>query len=177
METENYLKEHIRQLEENLLNPEVRSSRTELKKLLADDFFEFGSSGKVLYKGEDIAEDGIRIVRMTLSDFELHPLSESIVLSTYRIFNEDSKQHSLRSSIWKLNEDKWKMVFHQGTKTDLSVWIPFFNKRNRIVEQGKLNKDIEIILLLMWGEYMLKRIYVVRHCEAEAVMEILFRYC
>lgn len=121
MKTENYLKEHIRQLEENLLNPEVRSSRTELKKLLADDFFEFGSSGKILYKGEDIAKDGIRIVRMTLSNFELHPLSECIVLSTYRIFNEDSKQYSLRSSIWKLNEGNWKMVFHQGTKTNLSV--------------------------------------------------------
>jgi hypothetical protein len=119
--TDSYLKEHIRHLEENLLNPEVRSSKMELKKLLADEFFEFGSSGKVLYKGEDIAEDGIGIVRMTLSDFELHPLSETIVLATYRIFNEDSKQHSLRSSIWKLNEGSWKMVFHQGTKTDLPV--------------------------------------------------------
>jgi hypothetical protein len=79
---------------------EVCSLRTELKKLLADDFFEFGSSGKILNKGEDIAEDGIRIVRMTWSDFELHLLSESIVLSTYRIINEHSKQYSLRSSIW-----------------------------------------------------------------------------
>lgn len=23
--------------------------------------------------------------------------------------------HSLRSSIWKLNNDRWKMIFHQGT--------------------------------------------------------------
>jgi hypothetical protein len=119
--TDYYLKEHIRHLEENLLKPEVRSSRKELKKLLADEFFEFGSSGKVLYRGEEIAENGIGIVRMTLSDFELHLLSETIVLATYRIFNEESKQHSLRSSIWKLNEGRWKMVFHQGTKTDLPI--------------------------------------------------------
>ncbi len=42
---------------EKPISSEVRSLRTELKKLLADDFFEFGSSGKILYKGEDIAED------------------------------------------------------------------------------------------------------------------------
>jgi hypothetical protein len=119
--TDHYLKEHIRHLEGNLLKPEVRSSRTELKKLLADEFFEFGSSGKILYRGEEIAADGIGIVRMIMSDFELHPLSESIVLATYRIFNEESKQHSLRSSIWKLNEGRCKMVFHQGTKTDLPI--------------------------------------------------------
>jgi hypothetical protein len=72
MKTDNILKDHIRQLEENLLKPEVRSSRAELKKLLSDDFFEFGSSGKVLYTDEDIADDGIGIVKMKLSDFEIH---------------------------------------------------------------------------------------------------------
>lgn len=112
------LKEHIRQLEENLLSPEVRSSRAELKKLLADGFFEFGSSGRVLYKDEDLAEDGIGIIKAKLSDFEIHPLSDDIVLATYRTFNEISNQHSLRSSIWKQSEGEWKMVFHQGTKTE-----------------------------------------------------------
>jgi hypothetical protein len=118
MKTNNYLNDHIRQLEEKLLNPEVRSSKMELKKLLDDSFFEFGSSGRVLYKDEDIEDGGIGIVKMRMSDFELHPLSDSVVLATYRIFNEDSKQHSLRSSIWKMNEGSWKMVFHQGTKTN-----------------------------------------------------------
>jgi hypothetical protein len=111
------LKEHIKQLEEKLLTPEVRSSKTELKKLLADEFFEFGSSGRVLYKDEDF-EGGIGIIKVTLSDFDIHPLSENIVLATYRTFNEQTKQHALRSSIWKQNEGVWKMVFHQGTKTN-----------------------------------------------------------
>lgn len=111
------LKVHIKQLEEKLLTPEVLSSKTELKKLLADEFFEFGSSGRVLYKDEDF-ESGIGIIRVTLSDFDIHPLSENIVLATYRTFNEQTKQHALRSSIWKQNEGVWKMVFHQGTKTD-----------------------------------------------------------
>lgn len=114
------LKEHIKHLEEKLLTSEVRSSKTELKKLLADEFFEFGSSGRVLYKNDDFEDGGIGIIKAALSDFDIHHLSENIVLATYRTFNEETKQHALRSSIWKLNEGVWKMVFHQGTKTDPS---------------------------------------------------------
>lgn len=118
MKTDPDLKHHLMQLEENLLKPEVRSSKAELERLLADEFFEFGSSGRVLYKDEEITEEGIGIVKMELKDFEIHLLSDEIVLATYRIFNESSNQHSLRSSIWKKKSDGWKMVFHQGTKTD-----------------------------------------------------------
>lgn len=114
------LKNHLQELEEKLLTPEVRSSKTELKKLLANEFFEFGSSGRVLYKDENF-EGGIGIIKVKFSDFEIHPLSEEIVLATYRTFNEETKQHALRSSIWKLNEGEWKMVFHQGTKTNPSL--------------------------------------------------------
>ena len=111
------LKQQLLQLEEKLLQPEVRASKEELKNLLADNFFEFGSSGKVLYKDENICEMTLGEVRMQLSDFEIHPLSEEIILTTYRIYNELNQQHSLRSSIWKLVDGRWKMHFHQGTKT------------------------------------------------------------
>jgi hypothetical protein len=121
MKASEELVNHIRELEEKLLTPEVRSSKSELQNLLADDFFEIGSSGRLLYKDEEISEDGIGIVKMKLSDFELHPLADELVLATYRIFNELNNQHSLRSSIWKQHEGIWKMVFHQGTKTNTSV--------------------------------------------------------
>ena len=70
------LKKHLRQLEEDLLKPEVRTSRDQLKKLLADDFFEIGSSGRILFKNEDIPEAGIGIVKMKMSDFKstLYPV-------------------------------------------------------------------------------------------------------
>jgi hypothetical protein len=121
MKIDNNLKIHIKQLEEKLLTPEVRSSKSELQKLLADDFFEIGSSGKLLYKDEEIAADGIGLVKMKLSEFEIHPLSDELVLATYRIFNELANQHSLRSSIWKRHDGIWKMIFHQGTKTTPSL--------------------------------------------------------
>lgn len=87
---------------------------------MAEGFFEFGCSGKVLYKENNISKEGIGAVKMKMSEFDVHPLADSVVLATYRIFNEESKQHSLRSSIWKLEKDGWKMVFHQGTKTEAS---------------------------------------------------------
>ncbi|MFF2876175.1 DUF4440 domain-containing protein [Gottfriedia sp. NPDC057991] len=116
MESLHSLKEHLCMLEERLLKPEIRTSQVELKKLLANEFFEFGSSGRVLYK--DQLENGIGTVKMTLSDFEIHPLSDEITLVTYRIFNEVKKQDSLRSSIWKFKDGQWKMYFHQGTPTE-----------------------------------------------------------
>lgn len=109
MEGLSSLRECLYQLEERLLKPGVRTSQKELKKILAADFFEFGSSGKVLYK------NGIGVVKMTLSDFEVHPLSKDVALTTYQIFNEMNNQHSLRSSIWKFREGRWQMYFHQGT--------------------------------------------------------------
>ncbi|WP_449603007.1 nuclear transport factor 2 family protein [Paenibacillus sp. Marseille-Q9583] len=109
------IKNELLQLEKRLLEPEVRSSAKELSKLLADDFFEFGSSGKIWSKKEGLSPNGIGVVRMRLSDFDIYPLSEDIVLTTYKIFNEEKIQHSLRSSVWKYKDAKWQMVFHQGT--------------------------------------------------------------
>ena len=117
MKSESSLKEHLCHLEEKLLKPEIRSSQTELSNLLADNFFEIGSSGRMLYKEKGIGEKGIGLVKMTLSDFEIHPLSEEIILTTYRIYDEIKNQHSLRSSIWKFKNGRWQMSFHQGTKT------------------------------------------------------------
>ncbi|MBN8191793.1 DUF4440 domain-containing protein [Bacillus sp. NTK074B] len=110
------LKKKLQQLELDLLKPEIRASKTELTRILADDFFEIGSSGKILYKDEEISDGGIGSVRMTMDHFDIHPLSDEIVLATYRICNEEMQQHSLRSSIWKVIDERWQMVFHQGTR-------------------------------------------------------------
>ncbi|UXH44100.1 DUF4440 domain-containing protein [Rossellomorea vietnamensis] len=110
------IKKKLHQLESILLKPEIRSSKTELTPILAKGFFEIGSSGKFLYQDEEISEEGIGVVKMTMDHFEVHPLSDEIVLATYRIFNEETEQHSLRSSIWKWADERWQMVFHQGTR-------------------------------------------------------------
>ncbi|KYD29494.1 DUF4440 domain-containing protein [Geobacillus sp. NFOSA3] len=115
MENQSLLKEHLYQLEKRLLEPETRTTPAELEKLLADDFFEFGSSGNVWYKKDCVGEGGLSVSKMTLYDFDIHPLSEDVVLTTYRVKDETRMQHTLRSSIWKFIDGRWQMFFHQGT--------------------------------------------------------------
>ncbi len=117
MKDKSKLKNHLLELEQQLLDPETRTSPTEIDKLLTDDFFEFGSSGNIWYKSDSVGGEGLTVRKMTLSDFEIYPLSDESVLATYRIKDETRKLNTLRSSIWKLVDGRWQMFFHQGTIT------------------------------------------------------------
>jgi hypothetical protein len=48
-------------------------------------------------------------------------LSNDCVLATYKLIEHnkinEKKKYSLRSSIWKCFDGRWKMFFHQGTLT------------------------------------------------------------
>ncbi|MET1013635.1 MAG: hypothetical protein ABWX61_03880 [Paenisporosarcina sp.] len=48
--TSSSLEAHIRELEEKLLQPDIRTSEIELDELLSNEFLEFTSSGKVKNK-------------------------------------------------------------------------------------------------------------------------------
>lgn len=130
MEKKSALEKQLFQLENKLLVPEIRTSKEELTNLLADNFFEFGSSGKVLYKDEEISEATLGIVQMTMSDFEIHLLSEEIVLATYRIYNEVNKQHSLRVRFGNLSMDSGRCIFIREQKFLDSFHALFFLKNS-----------------------------------------------
>ena len=107
------------ELENQLLKPEVRQSPCDIDRLLADEFVEFGSSGKTYNKHQSVG--GMPQARMSLSHFKAELLAPGVALTTYRVVKHDEPRpgmkHSLRSSIWKLKEGRWQMVFHQGTPT------------------------------------------------------------
>ncbi|CQR52811.1 hypothetical protein PRIO_1039 [Paenibacillus riograndensis SBR5] len=109
------LSKHICGLEEKLLTPEVRTSPQQLGLLLADEFVEYGSSGRVWHKKDLMGEEGAGMVELTLSEFALHPLSEDAVLATYKTLNAKNGGYTLRSSIWRCRDGLWQMLFHQGT--------------------------------------------------------------
>ena len=119
MENETETIEIIRLLEERLMRPEVRRSADDISRLLADDFVEFGSSGRILSKQEVI--DGLQredSVELIISDFRVKVFSHGVVLVTYQAIQNKSggqKNFSLRSSVWKLIEGRWQITFHQGT--------------------------------------------------------------
>ena len=116
----NDLRDHLIALERRLLEPEVRASRAELDRLLADDFLEFGASGVRFGKAEALARlPHEQPPEFTNQDFELRQLAADVALLTYRATlrrpGDPDPRYSLRSSLWKKNGEQWQMVFHQGT--------------------------------------------------------------
>lgn len=120
MATELSINEHLRSLEEKLLNPEVRKSSQELLRLLSDEFIEIGSSGKIYNKSQVIESlKNESEVYITIMNFKAMQLAPEVILLTYtassinKIINDT--RNSLRSSIWKKSDNQWQLVFHQGT--------------------------------------------------------------
>ena len=111
----------VRHLEEQLLEPEVRRSADQVDRLLADEFIEFGSSGAVYDKRRIIEalqyEEPGTTVRMV--DFTARAIASDVVLITYRSIREGTPYSRLRSSIWKLIDGQWQMIFHQGTPSEI----------------------------------------------------------
>lgn len=114
------LKEHLQQLEESHTGLEVRRSKEKLDAILADDFFEIGSSGYI-YDKKECLETGVVLTEMKLHNYEIYPLAHDIVLSTYFLVDTTRERNTLRSSIWKLIDGHWQLYFHQGTITPLQL--------------------------------------------------------
>ncbi|MCP3028451.1 DUF4440 domain-containing protein [Halobacillus sp. A5] len=117
---DNNLKEHLKAREQSHLDLNVRKSSAALDEILADDFWEIGSSGRMFDKKECL-DSGVSIAEMTMYNFEIQPLAPDVVLSTYFIENHTRKRNTLRSSIWKYIDGRWQLYFHQGTITNLQA--------------------------------------------------------
>lgn len=81
-----------------------------LMRLIADDFVEFGRSGRVWTR------DSLRrlleappTAPMPIDRFEVVRLSDAVALVTYR------GAMANRSSVWVRRDGRWQMRFHQGT--------------------------------------------------------------
>jgi hypothetical protein len=120
MNPEGSLIDHIRDLEEQMLRPGIRRSPAALGALIADHFVEFASDGRAYTKAQVIAalQHENRYSR-SLVEFRLQLLQDRVALATYRSVRRDEASgenvESLRSSLWIQRDDKWQVVFHQGT--------------------------------------------------------------
>jgi hypothetical protein len=116
--------EVFRKLEQELHRPDIRCSREAVSARLADDFLEFGSSGRVYDKvvvidalaNEAPAEN---TAVPEVHDFTAKMIAPDAVLVLYRSVRRPDDagptKTTLRSSIWKRVDGQWKMYFHQGT--------------------------------------------------------------
>lgn len=104
-------------LEKDLLQAEIRNTRKIVDELLADEFMEFCSSGRIAYKADTVESlSNETDFTVTADCFSPKELADDIVLLTYKSTNLQTGGVALRSSIWKFIDGRWQMIFHQGTK-------------------------------------------------------------
>ena len=104
----------VEELERELLGPLVRGDMGRTAVLLHPDFLEIGSSGRVWTRDAmmmALEEDpGERTDIEILGSDRIGP---GAVLLTYRNFARSGT--TLRSSLWVLDGERWRLRFHQGT--------------------------------------------------------------
>ena len=115
--------DELLKLETLLHKREIRSSACALSELLADEFVEFGSSGRIFNKSAIIAAlvSEIGNTQVSVEDFTVRELAPNIALVTYVVTKPFGApagvaRTSLRSSVWQMRDGRWQMIFHQGTK-------------------------------------------------------------
>lgn len=122
VQTTQTMNEELQSLELSFLDTNFRHSRNDIEPLIADDFLEFGSSGRSFDKAaviDFLVNEPDTIAQRTMSRFQAKELAPGVVLVTFRIDqvrrDGTAAPSSLRSSLWRRNDDRWQLVFHQGT--------------------------------------------------------------
>jgi len=107
---------HLIGMERSLCLAEVRAKPEAVGVLLAEDFREFGASGRVWSRAEilDVLAADVS-GEITSEGFVCQQLSAEVALLTYTSTDEATGRRALRSSVWRLEAGEWRMVFHQGT--------------------------------------------------------------
>ncbi|WP_077490794.1 ribonuclease HI family protein [Sinomonas mesophila] len=106
--------EAVVELEQELLDPEVRADYGQLAYLLHPDYSEVGASGRLWGREELIEElvDGPELqVRFELVDAAA--VGPDVVQLVYRTVGVQGS--ALRSSLWQRTDGRWRLRFHQGT--------------------------------------------------------------
>src|ERR1700676_5134341 len=112
----------LRKLEESLLDAAVRRAPERLRSLLAENFLEFGSSGRIWTRNciVELLSGETAFIAPAIEDFRGNFLADNVALVTYRTVRTDPDSgevsSSLRSSIWTHESGAWRARFHRGTR-------------------------------------------------------------
>ena len=104
--------------ERTLLDPAIRADRAALERWLDPEFTEIGQSGRLWTRAE-ILEDLLTTDQSAFETAELiepqvRQLAPDCYLLTYVV--RIGTRRSRRSSIWRLCDGQWRMIFNQGTR-------------------------------------------------------------
>ena len=101
-------------LEKELLRPDVRGDLGRTGMLLHPEFTEIGSSGRIWSREElMMALEGDPGETAEVDIISAERLSSNAMLLSYR--SHGRKGPALRSSIWLLDDGRWRLRFHQST--------------------------------------------------------------
>jgi hypothetical protein len=108
--------------EKAIVDAQKRRDVTAVDALLAEDFREIGSSGRMFCKSDVL--DGIKesqIVDCSFEEFRFLRVDSTCVIVTYvttatRILQGlEQSRRAYRSSTWVERNGAWRIIFHQGT--------------------------------------------------------------
>ena len=114
------MKNLILQYEKDFFRLEFCKNRKNLESRLSKDFLEYGKSGSV-YNRDDSISRLMKLPKDNLIEiiqFELNTLSDSVLLARYISHHKENNSYARRTSIWKIEDNEWKLYFHQGTSCD-----------------------------------------------------------
>ena len=98
------------------LDADNRTSKNYLNRL-HQNFIEIGQSGQLFTKA-DLAEKDLDGNDYVILDFHEHQLSDKSFLCMYTLWNKTGHTQSRRCSIWVYEDERWQLLFHQGTSVN-----------------------------------------------------------
>ena len=108
----------LRRREPLFHRPEFAQSRAELERLIVEDFWEIGASGRRYsrrYVLDTLAARGVPPIDddWKAGDFRCRKLAPDVYLLTYTLLQGARKTR--RVTIWQRTGKTWKAIYHQGT--------------------------------------------------------------
>jgi len=99
--------------------PEFGTSRSDFDKLMAEDYWETGASGR-RYSRAAILDELERRYSAPYEDvwetsgFHCRQLAENVYLLTYTLL-QDRQRLTRRATVWQRTPQGWQIIYHQGT--------------------------------------------------------------
>jgi hypothetical protein len=106
------LRDELLRLERALAERDASAVPDGLESLVAADFLEFGSSGRVWNAASVHHVLASAPGPVSIEDFAVDLVADDVALATYRM---TAPIPSNRSSLWVRRDRRWVMRFHQGT--------------------------------------------------------------
>lgn len=115
--------EELKKREPIFHRPELGTTRADFENMTVEDYWEIGASGK-RYERQDCIDTVVERYQdpnyaqndfWETNDFECRVLSHDTYLLTYTLIQGKEKRVTRRSTIWQLDGNQWKILYHQGT--------------------------------------------------------------